>query len=66
MPPLNVLLIKDSPDDTHVIELQVQKHFPGSVCRVVEGQESLRTALEEENWDMVLAYFRRGGRHWLW
>jgi PAS domain S-box-containing protein len=58
MPPLNVLLIKDSPDDTHVIELQVQKHFPGSVCRVVEGQESLRTALEEENWDMVLAYFR--------
>jgi signal transduction histidine kinase len=59
--PLQVLLIEDSDDDAVLLEIEIQRAGYGPVCHRVETPEALRSALERQNWDLVIADYRLPG-----
>jgi signal transduction histidine kinase len=56
--PLQVLLIEDSADDAALVEFELRRSGYAPVCHRVEAPETLRAALERQNWDLVMADYR--------
>jgi len=56
--PLQVLIVEDSADDVLLLEIELRRAGYAPSCRRVETAEALRTALEEQEWDLVIADYR--------
>ena len=59
--PIQVLLIEDSEDDAVLLHIELQRAGYAPVCHRVETPEALSTALERQNWDLVIADYRLPG-----
>src|SRR5664279_5847245 len=59
--PLQLLLIEDSDDDAVLLEIEMQRAGYAPLCHRVETPEALRSALERQNWDLVIADYRLPG-----
>ncbi len=55
--PLNVLIVEDSEEDADLIVLELKRGGFSPQFRRVETAESMRRALDEEQWDVVLSDF---------
>src|SRR5579883_1326967 len=55
--PLNVLIVEDSEEDADLIVLELKRGGFNPQFRRVETAETMRRALEEEQWDEVLSDF---------
>ncbi|HWD92907.1 MAG TPA: PAS domain S-box protein [Verrucomicrobiae bacterium] len=53
--PLQVLLVEDSENDAALLELALQRTGFSTQCERVETGEGLAAALENQNWDVVVA-----------
>ncbi len=56
--PLRVLFVEDSADDADLLKLELQRAGYTPVCHRVETAEALRVALEQKEWDLVIADYR--------
>lgn len=56
--PLQVLLVEDSADDALLLETELRRAGYAPACRRVETAEALRAALEEQEWDLIIADYR--------
>jgi signal transduction histidine kinase len=57
-PPLQVLIAEDSENDAKLVELELQRAGCSPVCHRVETAEAMRSALEKQKWDLVIADYR--------
>ena len=53
--PLQVLVIEDSEDDAALLEIELQRAGYAPACHRIETSEALSSALEREEWDLVIA-----------
>jgi signal transduction histidine kinase len=56
--PIQVLLIEDSEDDAVLLNSELKRAGYAPVCHRVETPEALSTALDRQNWDVVIADYR--------
>ncbi len=56
--PLNVLIAEDSPDDTRLLVRELQRGGFDPNYRRVETAETMRTALRDGEWDLVISDHR--------
>jgi two-component system, NarL family, sensor histidine kinase UhpB len=56
--PLQVLLIEDSADDAALVEIELQRAGFAPVCHRVETRAGLVSALEGQEWDLIIADYR--------
>jgi signal transduction histidine kinase len=55
---LKVLLVEDSADDAALIEIELQRAGYHPICHRVDTSEAMRSALERQKWDLVIADYR--------
>jgi two-component system, cell cycle sensor histidine kinase and response regulator CckA len=55
--PLRVLIVEDSEDDAALLLRELKRGFPGVQARRVDTPAAMRSALEEDQWDLVVADF---------
>jgi len=53
--PLQVLLIEDSEDDAALLEIELQRAGYAPACSRIETPEALSSALERQEWDLVIS-----------
>lgn len=53
--PMRVLVVEDSEDDAHLLYSELSDVKGSLICRRVECAEQMRQALEEDEWDLVIA-----------
>lgn len=53
--PLRVLIVEDSENDATLLEIELQRVGFEPVCHRVETADDMRAALENEEWDLVIA-----------
>jgi signal transduction histidine kinase len=56
--PLRVLIIEDSENDATLIEIELRRAGYQPSCHRVETPEAMRSALERQKWDLVIADYR--------
>ena len=52
---LRVLLVEDSEDDARLLVRELQRHGYEAACKRVDTAEEMRSALETQEWDLVIA-----------
>jgi PAS domain S-box-containing protein len=53
--PLQVLLVEDSENDAGLLQLELESAGYAPSCQRVETSETMATALETQNWDLIIA-----------
>ena len=53
--PLQILLVEDSEDDALLLQLAIERSGVRCVCRRVETGEEMSRALQEQEWDAIVA-----------
>ncbi|MCX6927813.1 MAG: response regulator [Verrucomicrobia bacterium] len=56
--PLKVLLIEDSADDAAMLEIELRRAGYAPACHCVETMEALNSALDGQQWDLIIADYR--------
>src|SRR5947208_2798924 len=54
-PPLNILIVEDSSDDTELLALQLRRAGYTFDFERVDSAETMRQALERREWDLVIS-----------
>jgi PAS domain S-box-containing protein/putative nucleotidyltransferase with HDIG domain len=53
--PFKILIIEDNPDDAHLLMRELRSYGYSVLYRQVETAETMQKALDDEQWDMVIA-----------
>jgi signal transduction histidine kinase len=61
IPPLRVLFVDDSPDDSQLVSLELLNQGYDALVHRVDTQQALARALDEKQWDVVLCEYRLPG-----
>jgi signal transduction histidine kinase len=56
--PLQVLFVEDSEDDAALLQIELERAGCQPMCHRVETSEEMRTALDRQQWDLVIADYR--------
>lgn len=56
--PLQVLLIEDSGDDATLLECELRRAGYAPSCHRIETSEALASALDRQDWDLIIADYR--------
>jgi signal transduction histidine kinase len=56
--PLRVLIVEDSESDAALLEIELRRGGYGPACHRVDTVEQMRSALEGQPWDLVIADYR--------
>jgi len=56
--PLQVLLIEDSDDDAALLECELRRAGYAPSCHRIETSEALASALDRQDWDLIIADYR--------